>query len=147
MSEKVGRFTFCVAAILENPDGEVLLLKRAPDNFPGGIWDVVGGAVEQFEDPFVGLQREIKEETGIIEYLVIKALDVFHWYQEDPKWDMIGLTFWCRTKAKEIVLSHEHVEYKWLKPNEALDISTHDIVTNNLKQFIKERNELNSKQK
>ncbi len=147
MSEEVGRYTFCVAALFENLEGEILLIKRAPDNFPGDIWDVVGGAVEQFEDPFAALQREIQEETGITEYVIIKALDVFHWYQEDTKWDMIGLTFWCRTKTSEIVLSDEHVEYRWLKPDEALSISSHHIVTSNLKQFIKERNEMKSMQK
>ena len=142
MSEEVGQFTFCVAALLENLDGEILLIKRAPDNPPVNIWDVVGGAVEQFEDPFEGLKREIFEETGISEYVIIKALDVFHWYQEEPMWDMIGLTFWCKTKTREIILSDEHMEYKWLTQEDALKISNHQIVTSNLKQFIKEKNEL-----
>lgn len=43
LSEEVGQFTFCVAAILENTKGEILLIKRAPDNPPENVWDVVGG--------------------------------------------------------------------------------------------------------
>lgn len=142
LSEVVGQFTFCVAAILENEDDEILLIKRAPDNPPVNVWDVVGGAVEQFEDPFDGLIREVVEETGITDFEIVKALDVFHWYQEEPKWDMIGLTFWCKTKTREIILSNEHVEYKWLTPTDALKISNHQIVTSNLKQFIKEKKKL-----
>jgi len=142
MLEEVGQFTFCVAAILENTEGEILLVKHAPGNFPENIWDVVGGAVEQYEDPFDGLKREVEEETGITDFEVVKALDVFHWYQEDPKWDMIGLTFWCKTGTTKIVLSKEHVEYKWLKPEEALKISTHQIVTSNLIHYVKEKKRL-----
>ena len=52
---------------------------------------------------------------------------------------MIGITFWCKTKTTEIVLSNEHVEYKWLKPEKALEISTHHIVTSNLEKFITEK--------
>lgn len=147
MSEEVGQFTFCVAAILENPEGEILLIKRAPDNPPENVWDVVGGAVEQFEDPFDGLKREVVEETGIADFEIVKALDVFHWYQEDPKWDMIGLTFWCKTETTEVVLSSEHVEYKWLKPEKALELSNHEIVTSNIEKFIVEKRRLTLKKK
>jgi len=85
LSEEVGQFNFCVAAILENPEGEILLIKRAPDNPPVNVWDVVGGAVEQFEDPFDGLKREIEEETGITDFEIVKALDVFHGLQNQDK--------------------------------------------------------------
>ncbi|NHK32686.1 MAG: NUDIX domain-containing protein [Asgard group archaeon] len=140
--EDEGRFTFCVAAIIENQNNEILLLKRSPGNFPENIWDVVGGRKEQFEDPFDGLKREIVEETGIEDFEIIKAVDVFHWYQEDNNFDMIGVIFWCKTKANEVILSSEHAEYKWLKPEKALEISTHQIVTSNLEMFIKEKQRL-----
>jgi 8-oxo-dGTP pyrophosphatase MutT (NUDIX family) len=142
MNEDVGRFTFCVAAIIENEKNEILLLKRAPGNFPENIWDVVGGRVEQFEDPFEGLNREIIEETGIRDFEILKAIDVFHWYQSESWRDMIGITFWCKTKSKEVKLSNEHSEYKWLKPEDALEISEHHIVTSNIKQFIIEKKRL-----
>lgn len=142
MIEDEGRFTFCVAAIIENQDNKILLLKRAPNNFPENIWDVVGGRVEQFENPFDGLEREIIEETGIKDFEIMKAIDVFHWFQEDKKFDMIGFTFWCKTNKNEVILSNEHVEYKWLNPEEALEISTHHIVTSNIQMFIKEKKRL-----
>lgn len=139
MNEDEGYFTFCVAAIIEKQDNEILLLKRSPGNHPENIWDVVGGRVEQFENPFDGLNREIIEETGIRDFEIIKAIDVFHWFQEDSSFDMIGITFWCKTKTMEVILSNEHVEYKWLNPEKALEISTHHIVTGNLEKFIIEK--------
>jgi len=137
-----GRYTFCVAAIFENKNNEILLLKRSPGNFPENIWDVVGGRVEQFEDPFDALKREIFEETGIKDFEIIKAIDVFHWYQKESKFDMIGLTFWCKTTTNDVILSNEHSEFRWLKPEAALGISEHHIVTRNLEKFINEKKRL-----
>lgn len=142
LSNGEGRFTFAVAAVIENNKGEILLIKRSPDNFPGNIWDDVGGRVEQFEDPFDALQREIEEETGITDFDIIKAIDVFHWYQDEKYRDMIGVAFWCKTKTNRIILSEEHSEYKWISPEEALKIVTHHIVVSNITQFIKEKKRL-----
>jgi len=57
----------CVSIILENTEGEVLLLLR--DNkstitFPNH-WTLVGGKVEDGETPEVAAHRELKEETGL----------------------------------------------------------------------------------
>ncbi len=142
MNENIGRFTFCVGAIIENQDKEILLIKRSPGNFPENIWDVVGGRVEQFEDPFDGLSREIKEETGIENFEIMKAIDVFHLYQKDKKYDMIGVNFWCKTTTKQVILSREHTEYRWLKPFAALEIVEHHIVKQIIEQFIREKKRL-----
>ena len=143
MKDVEGRFTFCVAAIIENQDNEILLLKRAPDNIPADIWDVVGGGVEQFEDPFDGLNREIIEETGIKDFDIIKAIDVFHWFQEDGSFNMIGMTFWCKTKSVDIKLSHEHSEFVWKLPVKALELAEHPTVISSITNYIKERKRLN----
>jgi 8-oxo-dGTP diphosphatase len=57
----------CVSIILENVQGEVLLLLR--DNkstvvFPSH-WTLVGGRVEDGETPEVAAHRELAEETGL----------------------------------------------------------------------------------
>lgn len=57
----------CVAIILENTEGEVLLLLR--DNkstivFPNH-WTLVGGKVEDGETPEAAAHRELAEETGL----------------------------------------------------------------------------------
>lgn len=145
MADDKGRFTFAVAAVIENGKGEILLIKRSTDNFPGNIWDDIGGRVEQFENPYDALQREIEEETGITEFDIIKAIDVFHWYQDETNRDMIGVAFWCKTKITKIILSEEHSEYKWVSPEEALKIVTHHIVISNITQFIKEKKRLGYK--
>jgi 8-oxo-dGTP diphosphatase len=57
----------CVAIIIENMEGEVLLLLR--DNkstitFPNH-WTLVGGKIEDGEAPEAAAHRELKEETGL----------------------------------------------------------------------------------
>ena len=58
----------CASIIIENQEGEVLLLLR--DNkstitFPNH-WTLVGGKVEEGETPEMGAHRELAEETGLI---------------------------------------------------------------------------------
>ncbi|HUT82027.1 MAG TPA: NUDIX domain-containing protein [Candidatus Bathyarchaeia archaeon] len=143
MVDSEGRFVFTIAAIMENPSGEILLLKRSAYKSPVNIWDIVGGGVNQFEDPFDALSREIMEETSIKSYDLIKAIDVFSDKHEDNDIpEMIGITFWCKTITKEIYLSDEHTAFKWLKPKEALAISEHPVVKRNIERFIHEKKRL-----
>jgi len=52
------------SALVLDDAGRVLLARRAyePD---AGLWDTTGGFLEEGEDPFEGLRRELLEETGL----------------------------------------------------------------------------------
>ncbi len=52
------------SALPEDDDGRVLLARRAHEP-SRGMWDVVGGFVEEGEHPLDGLHREVREETGV----------------------------------------------------------------------------------
>ncbi|MBD3192835.1 MAG: NUDIX domain-containing protein [Candidatus Heimdallarchaeota archaeon] len=139
MTEEIGRFTFCVAAILEKPDEKILLVKRSPDNFPGNIWDIVGGRKEQLENPFTALTREIAEETGITDFEIVKTISDFYWFQTEASRDMVGIAFWCKTNQTEIKLSEEHTEYLWVEPTTALEMASHQIVVRCITKFLEEK--------
>jgi ADP-ribose pyrophosphatase YjhB (NUDIX family) len=51
-----------VTAVVRNPEGDVLLVRRA-DN---GLWALVSGILEPGEQPAEGLRREIEEETAVL---------------------------------------------------------------------------------
>ena len=50
-------------AIIYNEKGEVLLTKRALK--PVGKIDIIGGFLENGEDPIEGIKREVREEVGV----------------------------------------------------------------------------------
>lgn len=56
-----------VAAILQSPQGQVLLQQR--DNKPdlpfAGYWTLPGGKVEAGEEPADAIKREVQEEIGL----------------------------------------------------------------------------------
>jgi ADP-ribose pyrophosphatase YjhB (NUDIX family) len=54
-----------VGAIMTDPDGRLLLIRRGHD--PGaGLWSVPGGRVERGETDAEAVIREISEETGLL---------------------------------------------------------------------------------
>jgi len=53
-----------VAAIIENDQEEVLCALRSPDMSIPNRWEFPGGKVEENEDIFSALEREIQEELG-----------------------------------------------------------------------------------
>lgn len=62
------------------PSGNAeLLVFTAPD----GCLRFPGGTVDDDEDLLVGLRRELREETGISEFKVLRALGVQRYYKPD----------------------------------------------------------------
>jgi ADP-ribose pyrophosphatase YjhB (NUDIX family) len=53
-----------VAALVVDGEGRVLLARRAIEPYTG-LWDTVGGFLDEAEEPIAGLHREVLEETGL----------------------------------------------------------------------------------
>lgn len=52
------------SALVSDGDGRILLARRAGD--PGkGLWDLLGGFMDEGEEPVETLRRELREETGL----------------------------------------------------------------------------------
>ena len=52
------------SALVRDGDGRILLARRADD--PGkGLWDLLGGFMDEGEEPLGTLRRELREEAGL----------------------------------------------------------------------------------
>ncbi len=75
------------SALVRDDAGRILLARRAVD--PGaGLWDLLGGFIDEGEEPLQALRRELREETG----LEIEAGEFLGGmpdsYGEDGKWTL-----------------------------------------------------------
>lgn len=119
-------------------DGKVLLMRRrSNDVHKPGAWDIPGGRLEQGEDPFLGLKREVQEEAGI-DVDIKMPIDIHHFTRDDGQ-KITMIVFWCAPGSTDIVLSEEHQEYKWVSlENEAEFPEWMTTIRKNFLQYIKQ---------
>jgi 8-oxo-dGTP diphosphatase len=137
--EAEGRFLVAVGAIIEHRQtGQILLLKRAERaTFLPGVWEDIGGRMKQFEEPEHALRREVQEESGL-QIEIVRPINVFHLYHGESSADneMIIITYWCRSHSDQVVLSHEHSEFRWLSPQDALHLAEHEGVRSDIETYM-----------
>lgn len=132
-----------VSAVLEHAEtGDLLLLRRARDlDFAAGVWEDISGRMHQGERPEDALVREIREETGIQDVQVTGMLRMWQAFRgrEQAEFEIVGIAHACRTSTREVVLSGEHEEYRWLRPEEALVIAGSPGIQASIRAFIGRR--------
>ncbi len=96
-----------VKGVLIAEDRVLLLLNER------GEWDLPGGRPDLGEDHRAALKREVQEEAGLV-VEVDAPLDE-HLFEVLPGRFVRILPFVCRlTGNGDVVLSHEHLETRWL---------------------------------
>lgn len=138
-----GKFNVAAGAIIEHKaSGKILLIKRSEKaDFTPGIWEYPMGRIKHFEGPIAALKREVKEETGL-EVEIIKVVNIFHLFHGKEKTadnELIGIVYWCASQSDQINLSHEHTEYRWLEPQAALKLVSHEGVKKDVEAFMREK--------
>lgn len=105
-------FRISVKSFIVNDRDELLLVKRENgDTHCPGIWEIPGGRIELGEDPFEGLKRETKEETGL-DVEVLNPLEIQHFTREDGQ-KITMIIFLCRPASDSVNLSEEHTDHEW----------------------------------
>ena len=109
---------------IKNSEGKYLLLKRSTSNRTNiAKWELPGGKIEQGEDPYKGLKREVHEETGLN---IIWVYPTVHLHTEKievgPYAENLLIKLIGETDQYEgtLNLSEEHTEYTWVTVEEAL---------------------------
>ena len=141
-----------VGIIVLNNKNQVFVGKRR-DN-PGDKWQMPQGGVDEGEDNFIAMQRELIEETSIKNIKIIKEIENVFEY-ELPE-NLVGIIWkgkfrgqkqkWFITRFlgqdSEINLNTKHpefIEWKWLEPIKLPDVIV-DFKKNLYLKLLKEIN-------
>jgi len=97
-----------------------LVLKRSDDTkiYPG-IWQMITGTIETHEHTKDTVLREMKEETGLTPNKIysIPRINTFYFAVSDKI--CMSPVFLTIVDNKDVKISREHSEYKWLSFEEA----------------------------
>ncbi|MBT9130441.1 MAG: Diadenosine hexaphosphate hydrolase [candidate division WS2 bacterium] len=121
---------------------EFLLLQ-----YEGGYWDFVKGKREKGERSRETLLRELKEETSLEDAKLLNDFKerITYIYKLGSERVLKEVVFYLtRVKAREVKISHEHIDFGWYEYEEALKKLTYKNTRDVLKkayQFIVDREE------
>ena len=106
----------------QTDDGlEFLLMKRNLNKIYEHLWQGVAGKIEDGETAPEAAIRELKEETGFDPVKVFVADHISRFYEVHG--DRINLVpvFGIEVNSDEVILSEEHIDFKWVTIKEALN--------------------------
>ncbi len=104
-----------------NNEIEFLLLKRSDKDIYPGVWQMVTGSILSGEKAYDAVLREINEETGLIpdRLWVVPYMNSFYSRYRNHVC-MVPVFSALVNGNSDIVLSEEHVEYKWVDKSTAV---------------------------
>ncbi len=101
-----------VSAALIEDDGTFLICRRRLDQVHAGKWEFPGGKVEPGESAFIALQRELKEELGIVDVEGREFERYEYRYGDRPP---ILLAFFLVTSYRGEIDDSQFAETRWVR--------------------------------
>ena len=98
-------------------------------HYPSGHWDFVKGKMEKNESTYETAIRETREETGITDQKFVKEFEEWIEYNFQHKGELIHkkvVFFLAETKTKDVIISHEHLDFIWVDYVSAMEKTTFD---------------------
>ena len=98
-------------------------------HYPSGHWDFIKGKMEKGESTHETAIREAKEETGIMDITFLENFEEWINYDFQYQGELVHkkvVFFLAETKTKEVMISHEHLDYTWMDYNTSMEKTTFD---------------------
>src|SRR5690606_21783037 len=100
-----------IAAVIRDDQGCILIARRPDHVHQGGLWEFPGGKLEDGEQRFDGLVRELREELGITVTQARPLLDIRHDYTDKSvRLDVWLVTGFDGEDRKSTRLNSSHVK-------------------------------------
>ena len=112
--------------LFRKEDSKILFLLL---NYPSGHWDFIKGKMEKGESTHETAIRETKEETGITDITFLENFEEWIKYEFQYQGELVRkkvVFFLAETKTKEVMISHEHLDYTWMDYNTSMEKTTFD---------------------
>ena len=112
---------------------------------PKEYWDFPKGHIEKGENLEETVKREIEEETGLTDIKFVEGFKegIKYFFKFKEVNILKFVTFYLvKTKTKDIKISREHLDYKWLFYKEAIE----KLTFKNAKEILKKANEFISRE-
>ena len=125
-------------ALIIDPQGRLLLVRSHKWH---DKYTVPGGHVEMGERLAEALLREAEEETGLPVYDP-EFLCFQEFVYDDAFWKrrhFIFFNFACRTDSTAVRLNDEAEEYRWVRPEEALDLPLEAYAVVAVRAYLEKR--------
>lgn len=109
-----------VAAVISNDDGKILLVCRGEN--PGrGLWGLPGGYVEIDETLGAALDREIREETGLV-VQVDSLIGVWSFYHDSKQLSGASIIYRARLNGGVLEVGSDSTAALWVSEEEIGDL-------------------------
>ncbi len=104
--------------VITDPNGKILIAKRAKDAHQGGLWEFPGGKLEHGELTFDALARELHEELGIRVLTAAPLIKIRHQYSDKS----VLLDVMRISEYSGAPTGVEGQPLSWVEPAEIFDI-------------------------
>ena len=112
--------------LFRKEDSKILFLLL---HYPSGHWDFIKGKMENGESTHETAIREAKEETGIMDITFLEIFEEWINYDFQYQGELVHkkvVFFLAETKTREVMISHEHLDYTWMDYNTSMEKTTFD---------------------
>lgn len=116
---------------LVEKDGKILIIQRAAnDSYEANKWEIPGGKLEIGDDPSYSIETEVLEECNLYVKITSPKYFVETKVAREGKYEglpIVNIVGEAKVIGGQIKLSHEHQDYRWIKPEELKNYSATEI--------------------